>query len=555
VRRFLRGHPRAAFGFVVAVMGDFTILATTFRSRPGVNGSNETRGAPPRVIPAPVSLETVPDQSFSIGPDTHIAVDRGANEAVPVAEYLAFLLRRSTGYTIPVVGRDRETEHSPSSQKRTDIGPGNIVLKVFAPIERGREGYQLDVGENGVQLQAPMPEGLFRGVQTLRQLLPAKVESDVVQRGPWTVPGVHITDYPRFAWRGAMLDVARHFMSVDDVKRYIDLIAMYKANVLHLHLSDDQGWRIYIDRWPRLAEYGGTLEVGGTPGGYYTKADYSEIARWAAARFITIVPEIDGPGHAGAALASYAELNCNGQAPRLYTGTRGGFNSLCASKELTYQFLGDVIAEIAELTTGPYFHIGGDEAGRTPLSDYIMFIDRVEKIVLAHGKKMVGWHEIARANVSRDSVAEYWSNASGSDPGADLARRAVEKGMKLVMAPADRAYLDMKYDSSTALGLHWSGFVDVQRSYEWDPATHITGVTEADVLGVEAPLWTETIPDIRDVEFMAFPRLPGLAEIGWSSRERSWDEYRVRLAAQAPRWTALGMNFYRSPQVVWDEAS
>jgi hexosaminidase len=509
----------------------------------------------PRIIPAPVSLETVSGQTLSLGRDIHIAVAPAEPVAVHVADYLAFLLRRSTGYAIPVSPQGRQEGDNHSSRPETVTHPKSIVLELSEAIELGREGYRLDIDESGIRMRARTPEGLFRSVQTVRQLLPAKVESVAVQPGPWTVPYVHVVDYPRFGWRGAMLDVARHFMSVDDVKCYIELISMYKANVLHLHLSDDQGWRIYINGWPRLAEYGGSLEVGGTPGGYYTQEDYSEIVRWAAARFITIIPEIDTPGHTGAALASYAQLPCNGRAPPLYTGTAVGFSSLCVGKELTYEFLDDVFGEIAELSPGPYFHVGGDEAGHTPLSDYTAFIERVEEIVHAHNKRMVGWHEIARANVSPDSVAQYWSNASGSHPRADLARSAVGKGMKVVMSPADRTYLDMKYEPSDPLGLDWAGPVDVQASYGWDPATHIAGVGEDDVLGVEAPLWTETIPDIRALEFMAFPRFPGIAEIGWSPRARSWGEYLLRLAAQGPRWRNLGVNFYPSPQVPWEEGS
>ena len=175
--------------------------------------------------------------------------------------------------------------------------------------------------------------GLFHGVQTLRQLLPPRVEASTVQPGPWTIAGVHITDHPRFAWRGAMLDVARHFFDLGEVKRYIDLLAMYKVNVLHLHLADDQGWRIEIDSWPRLTTYGGSTEVGGGPGGYYTKAQYAELVKYAQDRHIMVVPEIDMPGHTNAALASYAELNCDGVAPPLYTGTSVGFSSLCIDKE------------------------------------------------------------------------------------------------------------------------------------------------------------------------------------------------------------------------------
>jgi hexosaminidase len=491
-----------------------------------------------RVIPAPASLKMHPGAGLALTPETRIVTEPRARE---VAGYLAGILRPSTGYPLSVSGE------RPS-------GRDAIVLDLSPAASPSEEGYRLDVSWRGAQLRARTAEGLFRGVQTLRQLLPARVESRTVQPGPWTLPALRVVDRPRFPWRGAHLDVARHFFTVAEVKRYIELIAMYKVNQLHLHLSDDQGWRIVIDSWPRLATYGGSTEVGGGPGGYYTKADYSEIVRYAAAHHITVVPEIDTPGHTNAALASYAELNCDGNAPPLYTGIEVGFSSLCTSKEVTYRFLDDVIRELAALTPGPYLHLGGDEAHSTEPADYVSFIGRVQQLVHAHDKKLMGWEEIVRAPVVRSSLAQHWSTATGSAPGTELAREAARQGIKLVMSPANHAYLDMKYDPSTPLGLSWAGYVEARDAYEWDPAMIVDGVGEEDVRGVESALWSETLEDIRDIEFMAFPRLPGIAEIGWSPVEgRGWDEYRHRLAAHGPRWEALAVNFYRSPQVPWPE--
>lgn len=341
-----------------------------------------------------------------------------------------------------------------------------------------------------------------------------------------------------------MLDVARHFFGVDDVKRYIDLMAYYKLNRFHMHLSDDQGWRLMIDSWPDLATYGGSTAVGDGPGGYYTQAEYADIVAYAQSRYIVVVPEIDMPGHTNAALTSYAELNCDGQAPPLYTGTEVGFSSLCIDKEITFAFVGDVIREITALTPGPYVHIGGDEAHSTSAEDYLRFIERVQRIVQENGKQMVGWGEIARSELLPTSVVQHWHG--------DFAQMAVQQGAKVIMSPASKAYLDMKYDVSTPLGLNWAGYISVQDAYTWDPATQVDGVSEGDVLGVEAPLWSETLETMADVEYMTFPRLPGYAEIGWSPASgRSWDEYRLRLAAHGPRLAALGVNFYRSPSVPW----
>lgn len=493
------------------------------------------------VIPKPASVEQRGHARFELTPDTRIVVAPRQRAVRGVADQLAGLLRRSTGFRLPVT-------RGPSWHRRHPT----IALTLTRSRRFGSEGYRLRVSRHRIRLVAATGAGLFRGVQTLRQLLPAKVESATPQPGPWSVPGVRIVDWPRFAWRGAHLDVSRHFFSVAEVERYIDLISQYKVNVLHLHLSDDQGWRIAIESWPRLATYGGSTEVGGGPGGFYTRADYREIVRYAGERYITLVPEIDTPGHTNAALASYAELNCDGQAPPLYTGIEVGFSSLCVDKPITYEFLDDVVRELAALTPGRYLHLGGDEAQSTEEADYVRFMDRVQEIVHRHGKGLMGWAEIAQADLQPGALAQYWNPASGSDPGTETARMAVAKDAKVVMSPANHAYLDMKYDPSTPLGLSWAGYVEVRDSYEWDPASLIDGVGERDLAGVESALWSETLEDSADVEFMAFPRLPGIAEIGWSPRqERGWDEYRQRLAAQGPRWEAQGVNFYRSPQVPW----
>jgi hexosaminidase len=519
--------------------------------------------SPPRIVPAPASLETLEGIEFILEPNISIAVD--ASQSLPVGEYLADLLRRPTGFPIPVARqarRARQASQGPNGAtqgdrraERSEASRGAISLALSGSQEFGREGYRLEVARAGIRLTGSTPEGLFRGIQTILQLLPARIESASVQPGPWAVPAVRIVDRPRWAWRGSMLDVARHFISVAAVKRHIDLSSRYKLNVLHLHLSDDQGWRIHIDRWPRLAEHGGSLEVGGTKGGHYTKDDFREIVAYAAERHITLVPEIDMPGHTRAALASYPELNCDGRARPLYTGTDVGISSLCVGKEVTYEFVEDVVAEIAELTPGPYFHIGGDEAAHTSLSEYISFVKRAEEIVRRKGKSMLGWEEICKAELSPGSVVQFWNNGSGSPAGPTLARRAVEHGLKLVMSPSDRVYLDMKYDASAPLGAEWAGFIDVRRAYEWEPPDYIPEVGESDIMGVEAPLWTETITDSSELEYMVWPRLAGIAEVGWSPTPRAWDEYRGRLAAQGPRWRIMGVNFFRSPQVPWEGSS
>ncbi|MGW6547660.1 beta-N-acetylhexosaminidase [Streptomyces massasporeus] len=486
-----------------------------------------------RVIPAPASV--APGGSpYRITRGTHIRVD-GSRETRSVGEYLAKILRPSTGYRLPVTAQ----------------GAGGIRLRL-AEGPFGAEGYRLDSGRSGVTITAAKPAGLFHGVQTLRQLLPAAVEKDSVQSGPWLVAGGTIKDTPRYGWRGAMLDVSRHFFTVEQVKRYIDQLALYKINKLHLHLSDDQGWRIAVDSWPRLATYGGSTEVGGGPGGFYTKADYKEIVRYAGSRHLEVVPEIDMPGHTNAALASYAELNCDGVAPPLYTGTEVGFSSLCAGKEITYDFVDDVIRELAALTPGRYLHIGGDEAHSTSHEDYVKFMDRVQPIVAKYGKTVVGWHQLTGATPAKGALAQYWGLDGTSAEEKARVVKAARGGTGLILSPADRVYLDMKYTKETPLGLSWAGYVEVKRSYDWDPGAYLPGVPGEAVRGVEAPMWSETLENSGHVEFMAFPRLPGVAELGWSSAaSHDWERYKGRLAAQAERWDALGIEWYRSPQVPW----
>ncbi|MGA5649187.1 beta-N-acetylhexosaminidase [Streptomyces seoulensis] len=512
---------------LVATAGVFTLAADPVAQA----------AAPPaldRVIPAPASVRPG-GTPYRITRATAVRVD-GSAEVRRIGAYLTGILRPSTGYPLPL------TDHGGKGGIRLHLQKGDF----------GAEGYRLASGAGGVTITAAAPAGLFHGVQTLRQLLPAAVEKRTVQPGPWRIAGGTVQDRPRYAYRGAMLDVSRHFLSVAQVKRYIDQLALYKINELHLHLSDDQGWRIAVDSWPRLAAYGGSTEVGGGKGGHYSKADYREIVRYAAGRYLEVVPEIDMPGHTNAALASYAELNCDGVAPPLYTGTQVGFSSLCVSKKVTYDFVDDVIRELAALTPGRYLHIGGDEAHSTSHADYVTFMDRVQPLVAKYGKKVIGWHQLTGAHPVKGALAQYWGLDRTSAAEKAQVAEAARNGTGLILSPADRVYLDMKYTKDTPLGLDWAGLVEVRRSYDWDPGTYLAGAPASAVRGVEAPLWSETLKKSPDLEYMAFPRLPGAAELGWSpAATHDWDAYRVRLAAQAPRWDALGINYYRSPEVPW----
>ena len=326
-------------------------------------------------MPLPVLASTDDAASFTIGGDTAIVAGPGDGPAA-VATDLAALLRPPTGLPLPV--SNGSAAGPPKNSIVLRLGSGNPAL--------GDEGYDLTISTDGVVLTATKAAGLFHGVQTIRQLLPPAVEAAAPSSTVWKLTGGHIVDYPRYGYRGAMLDVSRHFFGVPIVERYIDELALYKVNVLHLHLSDDQGWRLAIDGWPNLTAIGGSTEVGGGPGGFYTKADYTEIVTYAQAHFITVIPEIDTPSHTNAALASYPQLNCSGTSPALYTGEQVGFSSLCVPKAVTYTFLDDVVSELAALTPGPYIHLGGDEAQSTSAADYVTFVQKAQAIVEAHGK-------------------------------------------------------------------------------------------------------------------------------------------------------------------------
>jgi hexosaminidase len=490
------------------------------------------------VIPVPARIDIAPADSFTIDSTTTIVVAAGDAEAERIARYLAALIGNTREWTPKVLAADNGL---PAAGIQLRVDPAATAL--------GDEGYELTVTARGIVIRAQRHAGVFHGVQTLRQLMPAAVEYRAALPRPLRVPVATVVDTPRFAWRGAMLDVARHFFSVEDVKRYIELMALYKLNRLHLHLSDDQGWRIEITSWPNLAVHGGSTQVGGGAGGFYTQADYAELVRYAHEHYVTIVPEIDMPGHTNAALASYPELNCDDVAPPLYTGIRVGFSALCVDREVTYRFVDDVVREIAALTPGDWFHIGGDEVERLTESQYRGFVERVQGIVRAHGKRPVGWTEIAPANLLPETIVQHWRPGPRHHA---IAADAVRRGTPLILSPANHVYLDMKYDSTTVLGLTWAGLTPLRQAYEWDPASYVEGVTEAAILGVEAPLWSETLGTIRDIEFLAFPRLIAVAEVGWSPRSlRDWLTFRQRLARQSARLTALGVNFHRSPQVEW----
>lgn len=486
------------------------------------------------LIPQPTSI-TPGSEIFRLTPGAVIRVSPGSPQAIRIAAALADQLKPATGYPLPV-------------QVSSGPAPAGCLFLTISQQDAslGEEGYELQIEPEQMTLRAYELSGLFHGIQTIRQLFPPSIEAGTLQSGPWNIDTGLIRDVPHYAWRGAMLDVARHFFKPDVVIRLIDLLAAYKFNIFHLHLTDDQGWRLMINSWPNLAKIGGSTAIRGDPGGYFTQEEYRAIVEHARACYITVVPEIDLPGHTHAALASYPELNPAGKAPALYTGSEVGFSSLSISEPITYQFLDDVIREVAALTPGPYLHIGGDEAHSTPEADYQQFVERVQKLVLAYGKKPVGWEEIARAELMPEAVVQYWINS-------EWALKAGLHGNPVIMSPCTKTYMDIKYNEDTPFGQTWTGgYTEVQEAYEWDPSSFLSDLPPEAVLGLEAPLWTEEIATPEDLDFMLFPRLCGYAEIGWTPvQKRDWGDYRWRLAAHGLRLTAMGVNYYRSPHISW----
>jgi len=476
------------------------------------------------VIPLPVSVQLSAGEPFRVDSLTAIYIDEGAGaEVANVAGHLQAMLSPPVRAAV-----NRVAPGAP-------VPAGSFMLRLDADASKGAESYEVDVSSAAVTITARTPAGLFYGVQTVRQLMPASVEHPFALSRRLTVPAGRITDSPRFEWRGMMLDVSRHFLGVRDVKRFVDLMSLYKLNRLHLHLSDDQGWRIEIKSRPNLTAFGGRTQVGGGAGGFYTQEEYREIVAYAASRFITIVPEIDMPGHTNAALASIPELNCDGVSPPPYFGIRVGFSALCVDSARIYPIIDDVVREISAMTPGPWFHIGGDEVEKLSHEQYVRFIERMEVMVGAHGKKMIGWGEIAPANLSPSTIVQHWKKDSSFVHAA--------RGGKVIMSPSSKVYLDMKYDSATTLGLRWAGLIPLMTAYDWDPATFFPGVGEDAVIGVEAPLWSETLLKVQDFEFLAFPRLIAVSEVAWTrAAQTGWDGFSRRLEMQSARLDALGIN-------------
>ena len=524
------------------------------------------------IIPEPVSMEHKTGQ-FKPGSQINISVNTKNAEAQRIAGML----------------RSKLVHTGLNSNLSADAGNAAIRLFLNATPDQhiGKEGYQLKVVPNqGISIFANEAAGLFYGTQTLLQLFPAQVETrDGLKNSPIAIPAIEISDYPRFGWRGLMFDVARHFFTKQEVKDFIDQMVKYKYNLLHLHLTDDEGWRLEIKSLPKLTSVGawrvnktGNFGTFAAPekdepkdyGGFYTQEDIKEIIQYAKDRFVNIMPEVDIPGHSLAAVASYPELSCTPGAENYNVRSgekimewppKGHFyglldNTLCPANEKVYDFIDKVFTEVAQLFPFEYIHMGGDETARnfwekTPAIKELMqreqlkdldevqsyFVKRVAKIIQSKGKKMIGWDEILQGGLAPDATVMSWRGMKGGI-------EAAKAGHEVVMSPSTFAYLDyMQGDKIAEPPVYAS--LRLNKSYQFDPLPE--GVDPRFIKGGQANMWTEQIYNTRHLQYMLWPRGLAIAESVWSPKEKKkWDHFIPKVEAHFNRLDAAGIKYSRS---------
>ena len=483
------------------------------------------------IIPQPLHVES-PAGGGALRLDGAVLVAGPSPAEQRIAAYAEQLLTGTAGARVTVAGSVPDGVPAIELRLTQDAGPAGSTSP---------ERYSLEVSASGAVLSAAEPAGLFDAVQSLRQAVTAGEHGAEV-----SVVVVH--DAPRYAWRGLSFDVARNFFPLAQLELVIDVLASYKLNVLHLHLTDDQGWRLETPSRPELAKLSSDTSTSGKAGGHLSLADFRRLQDYAADRFVTIVPEIDLPGHTNAATAVYGELRADGAPTAKYEGIEVGFSQLTYDLPATEPFLRDVLADVAEITDGEYLHVGGDEALTLGAEEYARFISLLEEIVLGTGKKVVAWQEAAHAPTRPETLIQYWDNRVDSAP--FLA--AAERGSRFVMSPGNHAYLDMKYTAEYPLGQDWAGLIELRTAYDWDPAEVIEGLPADQIEGVEAAVWTETLSTQEELFLMLLPRLSAVAEVAWTAPERKdWDDYRARVVAEAATWRREGLAFHETPQVDW----
>lgn len=478
------------------------------------------------LVPLPTSITEHEGTPVVLDASTRLVADP---ELVATATTLLGLATSPAGDGAPATG--------------PTTSPSVVVLEEpdeEADVDPDGEAYVLRSGGTRVEFTGTRA-GLVRGLATLAQLHAL----DLPGAPPGQVPAVTIEDRPRYAHRGLMVDITRHFFGLPTLKKVLDLMAAYKLNVLHLHLSDDQGWRIEIPDRPELTDVSGRTQVGEGPGGYLTLAEFAELVAYAEDRGIAVVPEIDMPGHVNAAQHAIGALTETGEPAGAYHGTEVGFSKLSLDNPATAPFIDDVLAPLAMHATGP-LHVGGDEVHTMPREEYEAFVEHLADAVVRAGALPMFWGEAAGVKLPLGSVLQLWDTNADPAPIAAAGRA----GTPVVLSPGNRVYLDMQYYEGFPLGQHWAGYVEVRDSYDWDPAALVDGLPPRAVEGVEAAVWTEWIITEEDLFTMLLPRLAAVAEVGWSAQEdRAWDGFAGRLRAHAPLWDAKGLAYHRSEQV------
>jgi hexosaminidase len=537
-------------GFLKKMVGALGVAACVALS---VGGFCEEGKAFP-VIPQPSKM-TVQTGEFELQAGTVVVADAAAR---PTADLLVARLAPATGFQLKIA------EVQPASG-------GAIVLKLDESLQNlGEEGYRLVVTKESVQIAARKPAGLFYGTQTLLQLLPAAVFSkSAVQNVKWVAPCVEVEDVPRFVWRGVMLDVARYFQTKEEVLKFVDLLALHKMNSLHLHLTDDQGWRIEIKKYPKLTEVGAWRKEtvvghasksnkfdGKRHGGFYTQDDLRQIVAYAQARHVRVVPEIEMPGHAQAAIAAYPELGNLDK--RLEVHTTWGVNeNVFNADEATILFMQDVLTEVMAIFPSEFIHVGGDEAPKTQwkqsakmqarikelglkneeeLQSY--FIKRMDQFLTEKGRRLIGWDEILEGGLAPNATVMSWR---GMDGGITAAR----SGHDVVMAPTSNTYIDYYQGDPRTEPLSIGGSLPLRKVYDFEPVPAALKPEEAKrILGTQCQLWAEYIPTAEHLEYMAFPRMSALAEVAWTAPAgKDFKSFRARLKTHLERLSLLGVNY------------
>lgn len=533
-----------------------SLVALLLLSAQTTRPASRPAAAEPAIVPRPVEVEPGVGR-FKLNGESAVLVQSSYPETRAVAEQLAAWLRIRTGLPLPV----RE-------KARSENSAGSIVLAPAGGHSRASDHYDLTITERGVGIFAAHPQGLFYAFQTLRQLLPPEHERAAAVQPPGAVewPCLRISDHSRFLWRGMLLDCGRHFMDKEFVKRYIDLLAYHKLNVLHWHLTEDQGWRIEIRKYPKLTEVGAwrratrdseqPRDAQGRYGGFYTQDDVREIVAYARGRYVTVVPEIEMPGHCLAALAAYPELSCTGGPFEVRTEWGVEENVYCAGNEKTFEFLEGVLTEVIDLFPGQYIHIGGDEVPKArwkacpkcqermkaeglkdehELQSY--FVRRIEKFLSSRNRRLIGWDEILEGGLAPNATVQSWRGMSG-------AVAAASAGHDVIASPTTHCYLDYPQGPDPAAP-GWMGFIDLEKIYSFDPLpASLPPDKSKHILGVEGNIWTERAPQPR-VDWQVFPRLAALAEVGWSApTTRDSADFSRRMRTHYRRLDALGVDYF-----------